>query len=126
MRRIIVAITCLISLSVQAEAQTSEHALRGLTRIMLVVEHLDDDSIKCRLTKDLIRSAVLYPTSSAKFQMTDDFVLESLYVNTLSNFYESLQLCVTYVEMRADSIDEVTLKFSGRKVTSAIQLWNAS
>ena len=107
-------------------AQTSEHSLRGLARIMLVLEHLDDDSIKCGLTRDLIRSAVLYPISSAKFQVTDDVVLEMLYVNTLSKFYESLQMCVTYIEIRAESTDEVILKFSGRKVFSAIQLWNAS
>ncbi len=123
MCRIIAAITCLISLSVQAAAQTLGNALRDLPKIQLTIEDLDDNSIKCGLTADLIRSAVLYPTSSAKFQITNDLTPEALYVNTLSHFYESSQLCVTNLEMQVVSFNEVRLNFSGRKMVLGIQLW---
>jgi KTSC domain len=131
MRRIIVAIVCLISLSLltylltrsrHGEAQAFDHALRGLAKIEILVEDLDSNSMECGLTKDGVRNAVLYPTSSAKFQVTDSAPV-MLYVNALSHFFEPQQLCVTNVEMQAYSNEVVTLDFSGRKVFSAIQLW---
>jgi hypothetical protein len=123
MRRILVAITYLLMLSFQCEAQTLNHALRGLAEINVLVEDLDDEDIKCGLTKDLIRDAVLYPTSSAKIRVTNELVSEWLYVNTLSFFSEAAQYCVTTVVMEARSFEEEMLTFSRRKVHSEIVLW---
>jgi hypothetical protein len=123
MRRILVAITYLLMLSFQCEAQTLNHALRGLAKINVLVEDLDDEDIKCGLTNDLIRDAVLYPTNSAKIRVTNEHVSEWLYVNTLSFFSEAAQYCVTTVVMEARSLEEEMLTFSRRKVHSEIVLW---
>jgi hypothetical protein len=123
MRRILVAITCLLMLSFQCEAQTIGHALRGLAKINVLVEDLGDEDIKCGLTEDLIRDAVLYPTSSAKIQVANELVSESLYVNTLSFFSEAAQFCVTTIVMEARSFEEEMLTSSRRKVRSEIVLW---
>ena len=70
-----IASALVMSLSLQAEAQTRQHALRGLAKIEILIEDLDSNSLECGLTKDVIRNAVLYPTSSAKFQVVDAYPL---------------------------------------------------
>jgi hypothetical protein len=125
MHRIIVAITCLISLSLRAEAQTPDNLLRGLSQIHLTIENLDDNDTACGLTKALIRNAVLYPASFTKFQITDARTSPvGLYVNVVSLFFKSDYLCVTHITMQAYSNQTLTLDFSHREAFAAVELWN--
>jgi hypothetical protein len=63
---------------------------------------LAEESTACGLTKDLIRNAVLYPASSAKFQIADT-AHSTLYVNVTSHFFKSTDLCVTNISVKAYS-----------------------
>lgn len=126
MCRVIVALTCLLLLSLRGEAQTIEqHILRGLTKVHVLIEYLDDDAIKCALTRDLMRNAVLYPVSSAKIQVITPPANAStvLYVDTDSLFLKPSQSCVTSVQMKVISFQSVTLDFSPRKLVYEISLW---
>src|SRR5262249_13028668 len=106
------------------EAQTIGHALRGLSRISIMVERVDHDGKACGLTEDVIRNAVLYPLSSAIQVLNAPYT--TLYVNTSSYFSPEIPdgFCVTHIHMQAFSHQEVTLDFSGRKVWEPIELWS--
>jgi hypothetical protein len=127
LRYIIFAITFLLSLTLQSDARAIRNALRGLTKIVIVVEQLDSNSIECGLTKDAIRDAVLYPVSAAKFHVVNDDndpLTPTLYVNTISLLFRPEELCVTHVALQAYAIQVVTLEFSGEQVLSEINLWD--
>jgi hypothetical protein len=123
MRRIIYVITCLMSLSLHSEAQTHGNALRGLVKIQILIEDLNNSSLECGLTEALIRNAVLYPISAASIVVTE-FAPVALYVNANSLFPGSEQICVTNIYMRAETMQNVILDYSGRTVFSNVELWS--
>jgi hypothetical protein len=127
-----------MSLSLQAEAQTLGNYLRGLSKLGLLVEDLDNDSVSCGLNKELVRKAVTDQTSSsAKFEVQADewkvakfdektfamTMMPSLYVNIQSLYFESRDLCVTSIDIGAYSNQKVTLDFSHRRTFASVKLW---
>ena len=124
MRRLIYATALTLSFSLQAEAQMPSNALRGLSQIHLVIEPLNGNDITCGLTEEAIRAAVLFPASSARFQITNPFVPTVLYVQTTTLFFGPQHSCVTNINMRVYSWQEVTLNFSGGNAFARIELWN--
>jgi hypothetical protein len=111
--------------SSQAEAQTYDHLLRGLTQIKLLIESLNEDSSTCGLTQDLIRGAVRYPASSAKFEIiTDTRHSVTLYVNVRSAFLKSESYCFSNISVEVYSLQRLTLDFSHREAFAKVDLWD--
>jgi hypothetical protein len=88
-----------------------------------VIEKLDADSINYGISNEIIRHAVLYPASSAKFQISDS-AHTNLYVNIDSLVFKSADLCVTHIQMQAFAFQEVTLDFSGKETMATVELWS--
>lgn len=114
-------------------AQTDDNLLRGFSKIKLLVESLDSNSTTCGLTRDIIRNAVRYPASSAKFQLTEpDTKLQikgprtdgTLYINVLSLFFKSTGLYVSRILVEAYSIQTLTLNFLHREAIVQVMLWD--
>jgi hypothetical protein len=83
---------------------------------------LDSNSQGCGITEDKIRDAMLYPLSSAKFQIVDDaFSAIDINVSTLAP--SSTQLCFTHISIRAQTIQNVILNVSDRDPSVLIILW---
>ena len=60
-------VTALIVLSCsQSNAQTSDYVLRGISGFMLIIEDLNPVAAKCGITKEDLKTAILFPISTAK------------------------------------------------------------
>ena len=125
MRRLMLAAVCLVLFSLQTEAQTIRAGLRGLASFSLVIEELDRDASACGLTKEGIERAVMYPASSAKFQI-EPLLPNYLYVVVSTMFLERYDECVSVISLRVRANQKVTLAFSGQETVAPIELWTRS
>jgi hypothetical protein len=113
-------------LSLQAVAQTSNNALRGLSQMDLVIETPGVESSQCGITKEIIRNAVLYPVSSTKLEIKENTLpLPYLHVGFVTLFFQRRDFCVTYVALEVYSVQPMTLDASDRDILAIIQLWEA-
>jgi hypothetical protein len=122
MRTFVFATTLLLSLSMSAQAQTQGAQFRGVSQFKIVVHKLDSGSVQCGLTEDDIRKAILYPASSANFQITDS-AITGFFVSLTTLYFERFDMCVTHMSAEVRSYQTVTLQASGGQILSAISLW---
>jgi hypothetical protein len=102
---------CLLGSGCEGGAQVFDPVLRGLTKLNLVIEQLNEDSQFCGITKPLIEKAFMYPASAAKFQMVSDaqvpFAL--IVVNTLQS---PLRRCISSIRFQVRAIAMVRLDYA--------------
>lgn len=56
-------------------------ALKGVSEIQIVIEHLDDDArYKCQVTKDAVYAAVRLPLSNTRIRVTNSELAPYIYV----------------------------------------------
>ncbi len=90
-------------LPLPSEAQTDGNLLRGLTKMNFVIEKLSDNSTTCGVTENLVRNAVRYPASSAKFQLVDPAdpsVDAVLYIKVSTLFFRTGDLRASVVALK--------------------------
>jgi hypothetical protein len=107
--RWVVLAAILLSVSLGAHAQTQSQPVRGLSQLKIKIDELDSNSVRCGLTEDGIGKAILYPASSARFQMSDSAVTDfSVSLSTL--YFERADACVTDIVVVVRSYQTGTLK----------------
>ena len=124
MRWFFLATTFILSLSLQCQAQTRPNALRGVSQIQILIEKLDGASTDCGITEESIRDAVLYPVSSANLQITTRIGQPTLYLRLTTLLIKSISVCVTNIEIRVYSLQDVTMDFSGKTLFGEVNLWS--
>jgi hypothetical protein len=98
--------------------------LRGINRIRLLVEKLNESHDECRITEALIRDAFMYPASGARFVVVNDILgVPFMYFNIATMWIKSDQRCFSHVDMRLQVNQNVKLEASGRTIFSTIELW---
>jgi hypothetical protein len=109
MRWVVLAAIFLLSISLGAPAQTQGQPVRGVSQFTIKLDELDSNSVRCGLTEDGIRKAILYPASSARFQMSDSAITDfSVSLSTL--YFERADACVTDILVVVRSYQTGTLK----------------
>jgi hypothetical protein len=110
MLRLILAAALLLALAPQSGAQTLTKRLRGVSSMDLLIELLDKDSVACGVSKEIVKNAVLFVTSSTRLKLKDDINGNGstpLYVNVTS--LRLPQGCVSVVRLEADAYVNVTI-----------------
>ena len=103
--------------------QTFDKLLKGVRSLQILTESLDQSSKRCHLSKDLIRQAVMYPFSSAKFDIVDKTDAR-LYVNIVTIEINNNTYCVSHIYLNLYISDEIHLGFSNRTAYAPINLWD--
>jgi hypothetical protein len=122
LRLMMLLLAGMLALPQQGKAQTRDHLLSGATKIQLEIGKLGDDSRRCGLTEEALRSTVMYPLSSSKIEVVPQGeVILYIDVNTL---HPKLGLiCSSSATIKAFSFQEATLAFSGEKKIVPVMLW---
>jgi KTSC domain len=119
-----------LSLPVRAGvAQTLDNALRKLNTVRILVEGLSKNSSTCNFDKTTIVRSLTFPLSSAKFNLDQSTTTTlgeiELYVSVNTLYLNSLDYCVSDIELSARVDQYVKIDASGRTVFRAIQLWDS-
>ena len=108
----------------QAQAQTLDNVLRGINRIGLLIEQLDEDAKECQITETLVRDAFTYPASGGRLVIANDPIsLPFMYMKITTLLHKQSQLCSSNVDMRLQVHQGVKLDASGRNIFGTIELW---
>jgi hypothetical protein len=92
-----------------------------------LIEDVGRDAESCGITMEKVRRAVLYPASSARFEIRPPRSVggeAAIYVALNTLFFERLNECVTNIQFQVLAYQQVMLRFSGREVFAGIELWS--
>jgi hypothetical protein len=117
-----IILAALISISHQAYAQTPSNTLRGVSKIQILIEDMNQADSKCGLTREAIQAVVMYPLSSTKIQI-DVLAPVTLYLNISTLYSDQDQLCFSNVQIDANSMQRVKFDFSGAVNFAKVNLW---
>jgi hypothetical protein len=100
-------------------------AMRGLTKISVIVEALDKDSQACGITTELIQDAFMYPVSSSNLKVEETRLGTPVFYIQVGTIHGQNGLCVSTVNLSADIYQGVKLSFVNDEQFLKIQLWDA-
>ena len=114
---------CLFGSTNNGRAQVFDPALRGLTKLSLSVEQLNEDSQFCGITKTLIENAFTYPASAAKFEIVSDahVPMALIVVTTLQS---PLRRCISSIRFQVRATTMVRLDYAvASQVPGRVLIW---
>jgi hypothetical protein len=125
MRRLAAIVaTASILIACQSQAQTRNNLLRGLSKVELVIEDLTDHDKVCGLTTQALRAAVMFRISSTKIEV-GPISNVVFYVNALTSYLDSIDFCISNLDIEVYAYQTVTLDFSGEEKRAHVRLWTA-
>jgi hypothetical protein len=125
MIRLFISVVLLLCVGGGAVAQQAEE-LRGLTRLGLLVEGIDQEAQRCGITRNLIRDAIAYTISSSKLKFSDDDSSgPKLYVRVGALVQRQPVQCFSNVSFDVVNIQKVQLDYRDEPPSyTVLQLWH--
>jgi len=123
-RRLILIVAYLVAADATS-ALDNHHLLRGIKSLSLGVVGLDRAAQSCGINQSVIRDAIMYPASSAKFQITDEQKGPTFYVRVLTIVQQVPIQCITSVEIQIYVPQKIILEYTGEPWAqdAVIELW---
>jgi hypothetical protein len=119
----LLALSCAIALNLSSAQAEPNGNLRGLKKVYMLIENVDEDARHCGLTKEMLRSAAMYPLSSSALQIVSDLSsrVPTYYIQT-GTLFESGR-CYSTINLLVYSLQREKLDFENIETFLPVAIW---
>jgi hypothetical protein len=106
--------------------EAKDPLLRGLSKVEILFEELNGDSLACGLDINSLKTSASYPLLESGLQIEPKYAssVPTLYFNISSHYLRSADSCFSVINVRLYGMEYVKLEFQEKAMFSEVNLWS--